>query len=403
MANLQTNTPYGKQQQQSWASRNKTLLGCGIAVVVAMVLAIFAIVVIAATLWFLPALNDDNGPQEFTAIERTLDNFIIKIDMPKGNGKKQKNIIKGLREIIASSSIANEVGGPVDGDMTKVIEDYMRKWWKYSENYCRNEGAPYAPMGWLTIENIQQNEACATFFVSDGIFVNGGPNGFLRVIRFEDGHVMDQEEMIIIPVEKLAKLAEEYRTDKNTPVPEAITEWGYWFRPENPDTCTLAWEISRYTFREAKIPLAEVDQFLTDEGRKLFKAKPYKLPERPNDAAQEEGNEEYDESYDTNIGLNGSIPEGTSTYAGDMSNFPIELTITKDGDGYRADYRNIRFKATMKLNGESLPADGGDVNFYGKDGQGNDWVFHLTGDANTTITGTAYGDNKQLNITLRRK
>lgn len=352
----------------------------------------------------IPSLKGCEGePITFETYEKQGDWFIMKVDVPQGDDQREQNVKKGILMIVSETGVGLQVGKPVNGTLQQVADDYCTRYEKYCEEYMQEEGAPYAPTGYIEITNIHQNELCATFRVSDGVFVNGGPSSHLSIIRFDDGKVMEQEEMINYPAKKLAKLAEKYKTDVSITVPESMADWGYWFIPENTDSCILVWELSRYVFGKAKIPLAEVDQFMTDEGRKLFKAKPYLLPTRPDEATQDEGDEEYDESYDTNIGLNGSIPEGTSTYVGDMSNFPIELTITKDGDGYRADYRNIRFKATMKLNGESLPADGGDVNFYGKDSQGNDWVFHLTGDANTTITGTASGDNKQLNITLRRK
>ena len=350
----------------------------------------------------IPSLKGCEGePVAFETYEKEGDSFSMKVDVPQGDDERAQNVKKGILMIVSETGVGNEVGKPIEGTLQQVADDYCSRYEKYCEEYRRKEEAPIAPMGFIEVTNIHQNKLCATFKVSDGLFVNGGPGTYYSVVRFDDGKVMKRDEMVQFTLKELQLLAEKYKTDADMSVSISTTEYGYWLLPLTEDSCMLTWEISRYYFGEAKIPLAEVDQFLTDEGRKLFKAKPYQLPLRPDEAMAED--EEYDESYDTNIGLNGSIPEGTSTYVGDMSNFPIELTITKTSDEYWADYRNIRFKASMKLNGESLPADGGDVNFYGKDGQGNDWVFHLTGDANTTITGTAVGDNKQLNITLHKK
>ena len=356
----------------------------------------------ALVMGLIPSLKGCEGdPVAFETYEKEQDAFCMRVDVPQGDGEREQNVKQAILQIIAETQVGNEVGKPIDGTLQQVTDDYQTKYGKYSERYMREEGTPYAPMGFIEVINTHQNELCATFRVGDGMFVNGGPGNYFKIVRFEDGHVMKQEEMTHFTLKALDELAEKYKTNKETPVSITSLEYGYWLLPLTEEVCLLTWEVSRYDFGEAKIPIAEIDEFLTDEGRKLLKAKPYELPARSD--AQSEGDEEYDESYNTNIGLNGSIPEGTTMFVGDMSNFPIELTITKNGDGYRADYLNVRFKARMKLNGESLPADGGDVNFYGKDGQGNDWVFHLTGDANTTITGTAEGDNKQLNVTLRKK
>lgn len=102
-------------------------------------------------------------------------------------------------------------------------------------------------------------------------------------------------------------------------------------------------------------------------------------------------------------GLYGSLPEGTTTYAGDMAGYPIEFTITKSDDmgNIKAVYKNVKYGTIMNLMGESLPADGGNISFFGKDGN-NDWSFNLSGDMND-ITGTAYGDNRKFNVTLHKK
>lgn len=103
-------------------------------------------------------------------------------------------------------------------------------------------------------------------------------------------------------------------------------------------------------------------------------------------------------------GLFGSLPNGTTEYTGDMAGFPIEFSITKNEDmgDIKAVYKNVKYGTVMNLMGESLPAMGGDINFFGKDESNNDWNFNLSGDAEN-ITGTAYGDNKEFKVTLQKK
>lgn len=101
-------------------------------------------------------------------------------------------------------------------------------------------------------------------------------------------------------------------------------------------------------------------------------------------------------------GLFGSLPDGTIVYEGDMEGYPIEFIITKTGVGdVTGLFKNIEYGTAMSLSGESLPSQGGDVSFYGKDSDA-DWVFNLTGNVDN-VTGTAVSGETELKLTLHRK
>ena len=102
-------------------------------------------------------------------------------------------------------------------------------------------------------------------------------------------------------------------------------------------------------------------------------------------------------------GLYGCLPEGTTEFEGDMEGYPIEFSITKNADmgNITAVYNNVKYGTTMNLTGESLPADGGDISFFGKDGN-TDWTFTLSGDCEN-VTGTAQSGDTELDITLHKK
>lgn len=113
---------------------------------------------------------------------------------------------------------------------------------------------------------------------------------------------------------------------------------------------------------------------------------------------------EDDQDYGSpDDGLYGSLPEGTSNFVGDMNGYPIEFAITKNSSKgtLEGKYKNVKYKTTMQLTGESLPAQAGDITFFGKL-NGRDWSFNLTGDVNH-ISGTALGDNKEFKINLNNK
>jgi hypothetical protein len=117
--------------------------------------------------------------------------------------------------------------------------------------------------------------------------------------------------------------------------------------------------------------------------------------------------EEYIEDdmyYDaSDMGLLGSLPVGESRYSGDMNGYPIEFIISKNANNgdISAKYININYHTTMSMIGESLPAQGGDITFIGRE-NGRDWSINLTGDKDH-IHGTAYGENKEFIIRLNRK
>lgn len=102
-------------------------------------------------------------------------------------------------------------------------------------------------------------------------------------------------------------------------------------------------------------------------------------------------------------GLYGCLPEGTTEFVGDMEGYPIEFSITKSADmgNIAAIYKNVKYGTSMNLTGESLPADGGNITFLGKDGD-TDWAFNLSGDCEN-VTGTAQSGDAELSITLHRK
>ena len=115
--------------------------------------------------------------------------------------------------------------------------------------------------------------------------------------------------------------------------------------------------------------------------------------------------EEVDEGmeYDGPDGLLASLPIGKTYYSGNMGGFSVEfIIIINDKSGsLKAIYKNVRYHTTINLEGESLPAMGGDISFLGRDNKNNNWSFELSGDVNH-IKGTAYGDNKQFAINLNK-
>lgn len=360
--------------------------------------------------------GSEENPQPIVFDEYEIEdggNYMITIDIPHGNGEREKNVTKGIREIIAQSKLGKEVGKPSEGTLDEVMEDYHERYNKYAEEYVKQPDTPHAPMCELTIKSCFQNEACVTFFVFDGIYFMGSPDYYQSIVRLSDGHVVSQQELVNISISDAKKLIEKYYKDDIMPV---YLEDGYWFSPSSGDSCRVVWAVYRNGWGETTIPLSEMEPYLTEEGMKLFSAKVLanvsisealgitSVDSNDNNEVIDTEKELEEDFYDDpNAGLLGSLPVGTTKYAGEMAGFPIEFTIHK-GEGYdvRAEYLNVKYSTTMQLGGESLPAMGGDISFFGSDGS-NNWTFDLTGDAEN-ISGVAKsGDGKELKVTLHRK
>ena len=167
-----------------------------------------------------------------------------------------------------------------------------------------------------------------------------------------------------------------------------------------------------YSFDKLDNPTCQFTEFVNGETMYInevtYKRKQYKIDYGTYKTNETIGESQVEETVDNDEqdfgspsdGLFGSLPNGTSVYEGVMSGYPIRFTITKDeGLGkLNAIYKNINYGGTIMLSGESLPAQSGDITFYGtlKEKQ---WSFHLTG-TRAHITGTAYGENKQFEISL---
>lgn len=116
--------------------------------------------------------------------------------------------------------------------------------------------------------------------------------------------------------------------------------------------------------------------------------------------------DDLDEQWDyseSDFGLYGSLPEGTTEFVGKMGNTPIELAITKFGydDTLEAAVRIVDDGYSDMYDGESLPAMDGDINFCLRHNP-NERQFNLTKNGNK-IVGTAYFDGNEFPVVLKPK
>lgn len=393
------------EKAKAWLNANKKGLG----------IIIGSIAAVALLAWALPKLFGITPKGIAFETYEVMDEIQVTIDIPQGNSEREQNVMKGLREIIAQSEMCKKdvIGAPIEGSIQEIIADCQKRYQKFAEDFCKESGAPAPPLCQLFIESGYQNEECVTFQVDDGVYFNGAPDTYFRIIRFSDGHVMEVGEMISITKEEVETIAKKYYKEEDGFAPVYVED-GFNILPAANDSCKITW-VAGHGWGEVLVPLSEIESHLTDEGKKIFMAKPLDVPEKKGAKVAEQGEEQVTkdeqsqeeadgmdmEGYGSE-GLLGSLPNGTTEYVGEMAGFPIEFTITKSEEGLRAKYKNVKFSATMQLEGESLPAQGGNISFYGDDSAGKKWFFELEGNADH-ITGTAQGDGKELPVILYKK
>lgn len=384
------------EKARAWCVAHQKQLGIGAG----------CVVIVSLISWIVSWIGGNKGIA-FETYE-VMDNIEVTIDIPQGNSEREQNVTKGLREIIASSEMCGRdvIGAPIEGTIQEIIADCNRRYQTFADNFMRRSDAPAPPVCQLFIESVYQNKACAVFQVDDGVYFNGSPDTYFRIIRFADGRVMKQGEMVFISKEEVEALAKKYNDEENG-LPVYLDD-GYSILPAANDSCRITWAMG-HGYGEAMVPLSEIESRLTDEGKEIFTAKALTVPEKkvPDAAAAAEEQADTEpaaevESKQELSGLIGLLPEGTTEYTGEMAGFPVEFSITKSADGVSAVYRNVKFGATIQLESDAQVDHEGNTTFWGNDAQGNQWRFHLGGNENY-LFGYAVGDGKNLQVELNKK
>jgi hypothetical protein len=387
------------EKAKEWCIANKKKLGIGAG----------CLAVVTLIAWIVSWIGESKGIA-FETYE-VMDHIQVTIDIPQGNSEREQNVIKGLHEIIAGSEMCTRdvIGAPIEGTIKEVIDDCNKRYQKYADDFMRRSEAPAPPECQLFIESIYQNKACVVFQVDDGVYFNGAPETYFRIIRFSDGHIMQLSEMMFITAEELEPVAKKY-FDEESGLPFYLGD-GFNILPAANDSCRVTWPIG-HGYGDVMIPLSEIESHLTDEGKEIFTAKALRVPEKnvPVTVTEEQTNEESAE--ETSSAEDGSrfesrtfmdlLPDGTTEYTGEMAGFPIEFSITKSAKGLSAVYRNVKFGATMKLESDAQEDHEGNTTFWGDDAQGNQWRFHLGGNE-SLVSGYAVGDGKNFQVVLTKK
>ena len=265
-------------EKKGWMSNHKKWigLGCGCAVVV------FFVVVILGVLayFFVPKLLGKNEAIRFVPYEVTDETsnswgapagITVRIDVPQGDYPK---VEAAIRQIVNESFVAEELGQPIGETLQLLVDNCVES---FKEAVAKDEfGGPIECL--LLVQSEYQNTESVVFHVTDGIYANGGPREYDMVVRLDDGHVMTQTDMIGISPDILKEIAAKYAPDDVKG--QLWLEDGYFLSP-CAEGAKLLWPIGSHFTGECIIPLADLEEYLTEDGKKLFTAKELKTDDSP--------------------------------------------------------------------------------------------------------------------------
>lgn len=274
------------ESAQAWTAANKSKVAIGTGVVA----------LAALLIWLVPKLFD-GGPVEFEKYELQGDTICINgasteiwvsFDIPQSSGGKQKNVEKAMRELISQSKLAREMGAPVEGSLKEVAEDYVKR---FLESAAKSDeyGATRCDLG---IISGYQNESSVTIHFIDGLYGNGGPQESDYVVRLSDGHIMQQHELMQISDDRLLSLIKKYVVDGYVTLSD-----GYCISPMGVDSCKVLWQIGSHLNGEVIVPISELEPFMTEEGKVIFKAKPVDIVAKEI-TVEEEVTEDVEQEYE---------------------------------------------------------------------------------------------------------
>lgn len=174
------------------------------------------------------------------------------------------NVSVGIKEIMKASEVEERLRIPLDGSVKDAAEQLAGG---FQEAISKAE--PSGPLQHtLHVKYLNQNDLAVFFEVADGIYGNGAPSSYYRIVRKADGHVMENQEVIKISKEDIATLVGKYAKDVD--MDNLNLGEDAFFYP-TPSGCRMLYQPQFRFYDTLDLPMSEIEKFLTEEGKKLFK------------------------------------------------------------------------------------------------------------------------------------
>jgi len=209
---------------------------------------------------------------EFTYYEKEVDettpeyisaSLLIRFAVPQGEGEAL--ITTAEKEIVAAAMIAEVLGAP-EGETLQAIADNYESRFKSG----MAEGKLDAPRIYhLEIACLYQDSQAVVFNVTDGVYGNGGPQEYLRIVSLADGLIIERNALTTMTDADVRNLALQFADNDTKEFLRENEHEDFWIAPDSTG-CRVKLQTGSHFFTDFVVPVESMVSYLTDKGKALF-------------------------------------------------------------------------------------------------------------------------------------
>ena len=218
--------------------------------------------------------NTAVSPLEFSNYEKTEEGVTpegapaelsLSIAIPQGEGETQTKITEVIKGIIAGSDIAEAICAPEGETLQAIVDNYVEQFKKG----LKEGELPGACIYQLGIDCQYQNTQAVVFNVTDGVYGNGGPHYYYKIVKLSDGQVVERNQITTLTDDNVKQLASQFAEEESKEQVQYMEEDGFWLAPDSAGS-KLMIQVGSHFFYDFNVPAEVILPYLTEEGKTLF-------------------------------------------------------------------------------------------------------------------------------------
>ncbi len=222
--------------------------------------------------------------------------LMIEFAIPQGEGAQL--VADAEKGIIAAAMIAEAIGAPEGETLEAIADSYESRF-----NNGMAGGELDAPCVYqLQIACQYKDSLSVVLNVTDGVYGNGGPQEYLRIVSLTDGHIVERTALTVMTDDDVRQLALQFGDDDTKEFLRENRHEDFWIAPDSMG-CKVKLQTGSHFFKDFVVPVENVAPYLTDEGKVLFACKDGSVASSGNGTAAEAATKE---SYEPGRGDLGS-------------------------------------------------------------------------------------------------
>ena len=212
------------------------------------------------------------APLEFTNYEKDVTevspegspaSLLIKFAVPKGEGEAL--VATAEKEIVAAAMIAEALGTPEGVSLENIADSYE----EYFKSGMAEGALEPRCMYHLEIACQYQNPQVVVFHVTDGVYGNGGPQEYLRIVSLADGQIINRAALTTMTDADVKNLALQFADDDTKEFLRENDHEDFWIAPDSVG-CRVKLQTGTHFFTDFVVPVERIAPYLTDKGKALF-------------------------------------------------------------------------------------------------------------------------------------